>query len=72
VSPADDSSKPRPVGEAAWKAQRDALDQRNAAAKKTAKEHVSATTRALLERERRLARAEEEQLRELNDRIARK
>jgi hypothetical protein len=57
------------TGEAAWKAHRDELDRRNAAAKKTAHEHDSASDLAQVARERRLARAEELQLQALNERI---
>ncbi len=61
--------KPRATGEAAWKAEREALDQRNAAAKKAAKDHVSASALAAIDRERRLARVEDDQLKALNKRI---
>ncbi|HEX4719154.1 MAG TPA: hypothetical protein VH300_11525 [Thermoleophilaceae bacterium] len=60
---------PGPRGDAAWRAQRDAVEQRNAAAKKRAHEQDSATTVAASERERRLALAEDAQLRALNARL---
>lgn len=65
------SETPRATGEAAWKAHRDAVEKRNAAAKQAAHEHKSASEIALLGRERRLAQAEEVQLKALNARIAR-
>ena len=64
-----DGEAPRMTGEAAWKAHREDLDRRNAAAKKTAHDHASASDVAAVQRERRLARAEEAQLEALNKRI---
>lgn len=64
-----EDERPRMTGDAAWKAHRDELDRRNAAAKKTAHDHASASDVAALARERRLARAEEAQLVALNKRI---
>ena len=56
----------RPTGDAAWKAHREAIDQRNNAAKKAAK-NVSAADRAALARERRLELIEDAQIKKLND-----
>ena len=67
----DEAARPRLIGEAAWKAQRDAIDQHNAAAKKQARERLAATS-AVSDRERRLATQEEMQLRALNARLARR
>jgi hypothetical protein len=64
-------STPRLVGEAAFKAQREAIDQHNAAAKKEARERLAAA-RVISDRERRLATQEEMQLRALNARLARR
>jgi len=69
MSTVDGEERPRARGEAAWKAHRDELDRRNAAAKKAAQDHASASDVAAMGRERRLARAEEQQLRALNERI---
>jgi hypothetical protein len=66
---AGDSPAPRLRGEAAWKAQRDVIDQHNAAAKKRAHEHKSASASAASMRERRLELQEEAQLRALNARL---
>jgi hypothetical protein len=57
------------MSDAAWKAHRDALDQRNAAAKKAAQTGMTATQLAAVERERRMLRIEEAQMRVLNERI---
>ena len=67
--PEQEEEPRRPTGDAAWRAHRDDLDRRNAATRKTAHEHTSATDLTTAARERRLARAEEEQLRKLNARI---
>jgi hypothetical protein len=64
----DEQSTPRLTGEAAWRAQRDAVEQHNADAKKRARERT-ASARALTDRERRLAAQEEIQLRALNARL---
>lgn len=64
----DEQVGPRLTGEAAWKAERDAIEQHNAAAKKRARERPAAVS-AQSERERRLAAQEELQLRALNARI---
>ena len=69
MNPDSDASAPRPTGEAAWKADRDATERRNSEARRRASEHVTATAKAALLRERRLADAEREQLEVLNDRI---
>jgi hypothetical protein len=65
----DDKTATPLRGEAAWKAQRDAIDQHNAAAKKRAHEQRSATALAASERQRKLERREDAQLRALNDRL---
>ena len=64
----DENETPRLTGEAAWRAQRDAIERHNAAAKERAREKSAAAT-ALTERERRLAAQEELQLRALNARL---
>jgi hypothetical protein len=64
----DEHDAPRLTGDAAWRAQRDTVEQHNAAAKKRARER-SAAESALNERERRLAAQEEVQLRALNARL---
>jgi hypothetical protein len=61
--PGDEVPK-RLTGEAAWKAHRDAIEQRNSAAKRAAK--VSASDKAVLARERRLALIEDAQIRRIN------
>jgi hypothetical protein len=66
VVEADDAVPKRPTGDAAWKAHRDAIEQRNAAARKAAKPQ-SAAERASMARERRLEQIENDQLRKLND-----
>jgi hypothetical protein len=65
---ADDAATPRLTGQAAWKAQLDTVEQHNAATKKRARERTAAAT-SISERERRLARQEEVQLRALNERL---
>jgi hypothetical protein len=67
----DMTDERRLVGEEAYRAQRDAIDQHNAAAKKRARERLAAAS-AVSERERRLATQEEMQLRALNARLARR
>ena len=64
-----DNPAPRLRGEAAWKAQREAIDQHNIAAKKRAHEHKSASASAASQRARRLELQEEAQLRALNERL---
>jgi hypothetical protein len=61
----DEGSVKRLTGEAAWKAHRDAIEQRNAATRKAA-QPLTATERAALARERRLEQIEIAQLRKLN------
>jgi hypothetical protein len=61
---------PRMTGDAAWKAELDATERRNAATKQKAQEHVTSSAAAAVKRERRLAREESEQLDALNARIA--
>jgi len=67
----EEAPAPRLIGEAAWKAQREAIDQHNATAKKQARERMAAS-RAVSDRERRLATQEEMQLRALNARLDRR
>lgn len=64
-----DATEPRPIGEAAWKADRDSTERRNSEAKRRASEYVSASTRAAAVREKRLAAAESAQLELLNERL---
>ena len=64
-----DPTEPRPTGAAAWNADRDATERRNFQAKRRASEHVSASSRAAVARERRLAAAESAQLQALNERL---
>ena len=64
-----EATESRPRGEAAWKAARDATDQRNAAVKRRAREHETTTAAAAVERQRRLAVAENAQLKALNKQI---
>jgi hypothetical protein len=65
----DEKASPRLTGDAAFRAQRDAVEEHNAEAKKRAREKTAAAG-ALTERERRLAAQEELQLRALNARLA--
>jgi hypothetical protein len=64
-----EATESRPRGEAAWKAARDATEQRNAAVKRRAREHKTTTAAAAVERERWLASAESAELRALNEQI---
>jgi hypothetical protein len=64
----DAQPTPRLTGEAAWRAQRDAVERHNTEAKKHARERA-ATASSVTERERRLAAQEEVQLRALNARL---
>jgi hypothetical protein len=66
---ADDETTPRLKGEALWRQQREAIEQRNAAARKRAHEHESASDVATVHRERSLARTEADQLKVLNARL---
>jgi hypothetical protein len=65
-----DASEPRIRGEDAWKAERNATELRNDAAKKRAHDKQSASSRAVAERERRLDRLEAAQLAALNQKIS--
>ena len=65
----DDSTESRVSGDAAWQADREATYQRNAAVKRRAQEHTTASAVAAAERERRLLQREVEQLRALNKRL---
>jgi len=60
---------PRKQGEAQWRADRDAVEQRNAAAKRRAREEPGISVNATLAGERRMEIAEAEQLRKLNKRL---
>jgi hypothetical protein len=64
-------SDERSSGEAAWKADRDAIEERNASAKRAAREHETTHQVAVTERERRLDVIEAAQLRALNERLGR-
>lgn len=64
-----EGSTPRLTGEAAWKAELDATEQRNAAARRRAHETKSPTELATDQRERRMAVLETAQLNALNKRI---
>jgi hypothetical protein len=64
----DEEVDRRLTGEAAFKAQRESIDQHNEAAKQRARERTAAST-AVTDRERRLAAQEELQLRALNARL---
>lgn len=66
---ADKAPVPRLKGEAAWKAQRDAMDQQNAAARKRAHDRKSGAADLLVAREQRLGRQEAAQLRALNTKL---
>jgi hypothetical protein len=57
-------------GEALWKQQRDQINQRNADAQKKALQDSRTKDDAIQDRERRSASREADQLRALNDRIA--
>ena len=64
------TSEPRLTGEAAWKAELNATEQRNAAAKRVADQHKSPNELAFVRRERRLGQVEDEQLNGLNKKLA--
>jgi hypothetical protein len=64
-----DASGPRSRGQAAWRAELDATEQRNAAAKQKARADRSAAVHATAERERRMAQLEASQLAALNRRL---
>jgi hypothetical protein len=66
---ADDDTTPRLKGDALWRQQREAIEQRNAAARKAAHEHESASDVATTHREHSLAKTEAAQLKVLNDRL---
>jgi hypothetical protein len=58
------------TGEAAWKAECSATEQRNAAAKRAASERQTATQSVFAQRERRLDQQEAKQLKALNKEMA--
>jgi uncharacterized protein (DUF3084 family) len=64
-APVNDDSGKRLTGEAAWRAHRDAIDQRNAAVRRAAKQMTAADS-ALVARERRLQVIENQQISKLN------
>jgi hypothetical protein len=68
----EETTKPRLTGDAAWRAQLNATEARNAAAKREAHKHKSPTELAIMQRERRLALAEVEQLKALDERAAKR
>jgi hypothetical protein len=65
----DDASEPPIRGEAAWKAELSATEQRNTAARQRAHGHQSAAMHATVERERRMAQLESAQLAALNRKL---
>ena len=69
---AQDSDAPerRLTGEAKWKAAREETERRNSEAKRRASEHMTASSNAVVQRERQMAVAERAQLKVLNARIA--
>jgi hypothetical protein len=69
VTDETEATDSRPRGAAAWKAARDATEQRNAEAKRRAHEHKATTALAAVEHERSVALAESSELRALNERI---
>jgi hypothetical protein len=70
MSPETETSPPRLTGQAAWKAELNATEQRNAAAKRAAGQHKSPNELAFVRRERRLGQVETEQLKALNEKLA--
>jgi hypothetical protein len=72
MTPDAEPAKPRLTGDAAWRAQLNATEARNAEVKRKAHSHKSPTELAVLQRERRLALAEVEQLTALNARAAKR
>jgi hypothetical protein len=64
-----EGSEARFRGEAAWRAERTATDQRNAAAKARARGHRTASSQAVADRERRLDLLESAQLAALNRKL---
>jgi hypothetical protein len=64
-----DAVEPRIRGEAAWKAELSATEQRNAAARQRAQGHQSAAMHATVQRERRMAELESAQLAALNRKL---
>jgi hypothetical protein len=64
-----DPNEPAPRGEAAWRAERSATEQRNNAAKERARVTKTATAQAVLQRERRMEVLEVAELAELNRKI---
>ena len=70
MSPVAKTPQSRLTGEAAWRAELNATEQRNAGAKRVASEHKSPNELAFVQRERRLAQVETKQLKALNKKIA--
>ena len=69
MADASDANEPAIRGEAAWKAERNATDQRNAAAKEKARAHKTANSLAVAARERRMDVLETAELAELNKKL---
>jgi hypothetical protein len=69
MTQAGETNEPDVRGEAAWRAERTATDQRNAAAKERARAHKTATSLAVAERERRLEVLEIAELAALNKKL---
>jgi hypothetical protein len=66
---ANDANEPAVRGEAAWKAERTATEQRNNAAKERARAHKTANSLAVSARERRMDLLETAELAELNKKL---
>jgi hypothetical protein len=65
---ADEPSTPQLRGEALWRAERNAIEQRNADARKRAREHTTSQAKAVSARENAMDRLEADALKALNDR----
>lgn len=64
------SDEPRLRGDALWKAQRDAISDRNDAARRRAQEEKRTRAATAAQRERRSETLEAQSLRDLNDKVA--
>lgn len=64
-----ETTESRLRGAAAWKAARDATEQRNAEAKRRAQAHKATVAATVVKRERYMALAESSELQALNERI---
>jgi hypothetical protein len=69
MADASDANEPAIRGEAAWRAERSATEQRNAAAKEKARAHKTANSQAVAARERRMDVLETAELAELNKKL---